>query len=110
MLWATSIAKRREIVIKGIFHLVNDVNARAGDYLIMREDDYVAVVSHAKLNDLFSVTPGAPVAAPAASEVAETTARKKRQWKSPETLERMRANGRRLAEARRRQRAAIAAE
>lgn len=93
-------------MIKGIFRLTNDVQARAGDYLIMREDDHVSVVSQAKLIGLFApaVDEPAPVAA------AEPPTRKKREWRSAETLERMRANGRRLAEVRRRQRAAVAAE
>ena len=92
-------------MIKGIFRLTNDVHARAGDYLIMREDDHVSVVSQAKLIGLF-----APAADEPAREAAEAPTRKKREWRSAETLERMRANGRRLAEVRRRQRAAVAAE
>lgn len=93
-------------MIKGIFRLTNDVQARAGDYLIMREDDHVSVVSQAKLIGLFA--PAADEPAPVAA--AEPPTRKKREWRSAETLERMRANGRRLAEVRRRQRAAVAAE
>ena len=93
-------------MIKGIFRLTNDVQARAGDYLIMREDDHVSVVSQAKLIGLFAP---AAVDEPA-REAAEAPTRKKREWRSAETLERMRANGRRLAEVRRRQRAAVAAE
>lgn len=94
-------------MIKGIFRLTNDVQARAGDYLIMREDDHVSVVSQAKLIGLFAP---AAVDEPAPVAVVEAPTRKKREWRSAETLERMRANGRRLAEVRRRQRAAVAAE
>lgn len=90
-------------MIKGIFHLVNDVNARAGDYLIMREDDLIAVVSRTDLDGLFSPS---QVSASVEEPVVVAMPRKKRQWKSAETLERMRANGRRLAEVRRRQREA----
>ena len=95
-------------MIKGIFRLTNDVQARAGDYLVIREDDFVSAVSHAALANLFAygVTPAAYFEAAA----AEAPTRKKREWRSAETLERMRANGRRLAEVRRRQRAAVAAE
>lgn len=90
-------------MIKGIFNLVNDVNARAGDYLIMREDDFVAVVSRAQLDSLF--TGSAP----------EATVKKKRIrrpdrpfgfWKTAEDLEAARARGRHMAQARKQQLAA----
>lgn len=93
-------------MIKGIFRLKNDVKARAGEYLVIREDDLVSAVSHDALNNLFILG----VTTAAEFEAAEAPTRKKREWRSAETLERMRANGRRLAEVRRRQRAAVAAE
>ena len=91
-------------MIKGIFHLVNDVRANAGDYLIMREDDVIVAVSRADLDKLFNPLPG-------------DTPKKKRVYKTLENLERARARGRHMAairkqriEDQRRARESLAAE
>lgn len=88
-------------MIKGIFNLVNDVSARAGDYLIMREDDYVAVVSRAQLDSLFS-------AATADAKPVKATRQRKCDkafgfWKTAEDLEAARARGRHMAAVRKQQ-------
>jgi hypothetical protein len=85
-------------VIKGIFHLVNDVSAQAGDYLIMREDDYVAVVSRSQLDALFSAT-----GAKKANKRNRKNDRAFGFWATAEDLEAARARGRHMAQARKQQ-------
>lgn len=89
-------------MIKGIFHLVNDINARAGDYMIMREDDFIAVVSREDLDNLFKPK---PVETVEVVEAVETKEAKRARLHSKEfgyyasalELERAKERGRHMA-------------
>lgn len=93
-------------MIKGIFQLENDVAARAGQFLIMREDNRIHVVSREDLEALFNATPAA----------VEAPREKAPYYKSAESLERAQARGRHMAAIRKQQleakkaRLAVAAE
>lgn len=96
-------------MIKGIFHLANDVTARAGEYLIMREDDFIAVVSREDLDNLFkpkAVEAPAPVVVAddlkAAKEAKRALSRSKPfgYYATAESLEAAKARGRHMADVR----------
>lgn len=95
-------------MIKGIIRLENDIAGKAGQLLILREDNQVCVVEREALEAVF-----APAPEPEPVVEAEPTKRKKREaapkayghYKTLEALLKAQARGRHMAEVRARRKA-----
>jgi len=99
-------------VIRGIIRLENDIVGRAGQLLILREDNSVHVVSQEAIEAIF-----APPAPPAPEPVVQEKAVKPPKppkafgyYKTAEAFARAQARGRHMAELRAKKRAAAKAE
>lgn len=97
-------------MIKGIFELQNDISARAGQFLVIREDNSIHAVSREALESVF-MSKAASVEVPAAAEPTKAKRVSKKDkafgyYKTAEALERARARGRYVAEIRARKREA----
>lgn len=102
-------------MIRGIIRLENDIVGRAGQLLILREDNSVHVVSQETLEAVFAPPP--PPAPPAPEPVVEEKAVKPPKppkafgyYKTAEAFARAQARGRHIAELRAKKRAAAKAE
>lgn len=81
-------------MIRGIFRLTNDVNARAGEFLLVREDGHMQAVAPKALEALFEPK----VADALASEAPAKPAKAFGHYKTEEALAAARLNGIRLGE------------
>lgn len=93
-------------MIKGIIRLENDITGKAGQLLVLREDNSVHVVTPEALEAIFLPAPEpAPVAEPKTRKKHERTPRAFGYYDTAEALEAARARGRHMAAVRARRRA-----
>jgi hypothetical protein len=101
-------------MIKGIIRLENDITGRAGQLLVLREDNSVHVVTPEALEAIFlpaveisleTFTEIEPVAEPKKRKKHERTPRAFGYYDTAEALEAARARGRHMAAVRARRRA-----
>lgn len=105
-------------MIKGIFQLENDITARAGQFLIMRDDNSMHVVSLEALEALFKPAPAAEVVESVEEPKAKRNVKRDKPfgyYQTAEALERAKARGRHMAAIRKqrleaKRREAVAAE
>lgn len=86
-------------MIKGIIRLENDISGRAGQLLILREDNTVHVVEPQDIEALFAPR------TPDQGRKKERAPKKYGHYKSLETLLKAQANGRHMVEVRARRKA-----